>query len=135
MKKTAIVLLMWICAIMSLNAETVVNNGVNVVNESDGNNVVYGTLVPGSGNYPRGMEFEFIQSTFTSECYTYVWSVLDEHDSNVIDDGGVTISTKEVPVHVAKIAFQESGIFTVMLEVYNENDVLLGVFTVEAIVI
>ena len=134
MKKTAIVLLMCICAIMSLNAEIVVNNGVNVVNESDGNNVVYGTLLPGNEIYPKGIEFEFVQGTFTSECYTYVWSVLDEHDSNVIDDGGVTISTKEVPVHVAKIAFQESGIFTVMLEVYNENDVLVGVFTAEAIV-
>lgn len=134
MKKTAIVLLMCICAIMSLNAETVVNNGVNVVNESDGNNVVYGTLVPGSGNYPRGMEFEFIQSTFTSECYTYVWSVLDESGSNVIGDGSVTFNTKELPVHTAKISFQESGIFTVMLEVYNENDVLVGVFTVEAMV-
>lgn len=135
MKKTAIVFLMCICAIMSMNAETIVNNEVNVINESEGENVVYGTLIPGNQVYPVDEDFVFEQGSFTSECYTYVWSVFDEYGSNVIGDGSVTISTKELPVHVASITFEETGIFVVQLEVFDGNGDLVGVFTAEAIVI
>lgn len=141
MRKAMFIFLMSICTVMCMNAVTIVNNemsnnnGVSVISEMEETEVIYGTLLPGNEIYPVGVEFEFVQGTFTSENYTYEWKVLDEYDFNVMGDGSVTFSTKELPVHMARISFQRTGIFVVTLEVYNEDKDLVGVFTAQAIVV
>ncbi len=91
--------------------------------------VFIGELIPGSDVYPKNVEFEFSQNEFTDDNYTYEWSVTVDGESNV--DGNVRLIENQSS---ATITFLSSGMYTITLLVYNENEQLVGNFTCEAIV-
>lgn len=66
---------------------------------------------------------------FTDDNYTYEWSVTVDGESNV--DGNVRLIENQSS---ATITFLSSGMYTITLLVYNENEQLVGNFTCEAIV-
>lgn len=94
---------------------------------------VSGELVPGSDIYPRGQAFEFSNSYYTDEFYTYEWSVDMDGDGDAVSAGKVTLRSGENP-YSALVTFNSSGIFNVWLNVYTERGTLIGSFTSQAVV-
>lgn len=101
--------------------------------------VIVGVLSPGYGDYLRNQEYEFFPSqeiNYDGEC-TYVWTIYNEEDdigSDAVALGKATLECDEYP-NVAKITFLTSGLFTVTVEIYNENEEQLGVFTCQPYVL
>lgn len=58
----------------------------------------------------------------------------DDIGSDAVALGKATLECDEYP-NVAKITFLTSGLFTVTVEIYNENEEQLGVFTCQPYVL
>lgn len=96
--------------------------------------VITGELVPGSGTYLRNQEYQFMQGEFEEDKYIFEWSVTEsEHGANAIVSGKARLDTKDAP-HIAKITFLSAGLFDVRLEVYDADEILVGVFTCQSFV-
>lgn len=96
--------------------------------------VITGELVPGTGTYLRNQEYQFMQGEFDPDKYIFEWSVTEsEHEADAIASGKVRLDTKDAP-HIAKITFLSAGLFDVRLDVYDADEILVGVFTCQAYV-
>lgn len=96
--------------------------------------VITGELVPGTGTYLRNQEYQFMQGEFDPDKYIFEWSVTEsEHGANAIASGKARLDTKDAP-HIAKITFLSAGFFDVRLEVYDADEILVGVFTCQSYV-
>lgn len=103
-------------------------------------NVVEGTLMPGTGDYLLNREYEFFPSSEDGfemdEKYNYVWTIYEEQDEDrdAVALGKAIFNNGEYP-HITKITFLSRGLYTVKVEIYDGDDVLLGVFTCQPFVI
>lgn len=100
--------------------------------------VITGVLSPGNGDYLKGQEYEFSPSqdiNYDGEC-TYVWTIYNEEDNgrDAVALGKATLECDEFP-NIAKVTFLTGGLFTITVEIYDENEEQLAVFTCQPYVL
>lgn len=91
--------------------------------------VITGTLSIGYGDLLCGHEYEFTQSQFNDEKYSYEWEIIDfDEEKDAISNGMATLEIKDFP-HIAYITFLVRGLYYVNLKVYDSENNLVGIFT------